>query len=82
MDSNITRRDFLNAVALNRWGHAFVYPGPGFFYGIGGKPPPSTVLRQPLSNLTFAHSALAEIQNSEAAVNEGARAATQALSML
>jgi spermidine dehydrogenase len=69
-------------IVLNRWGHAFLYAGPGFFFGVGGKPAPSAVLRQPVGNLLFAHSELSGIQSSIPAVEEGARAAAQALSFL
>src|SRR5439155_18279370 len=33
------RRD-IAGVILNRWGHAYVNPQPGFFFGEGGKPAP------------------------------------------
>jgi spermidine dehydrogenase len=69
-------------IVLNRWGHAYVYATPGFFYGTHGKPAPSTVLRQPLGNLAFGHSELAGLQSAPPAVAEGNRAAMQALAML
>jgi spermidine dehydrogenase len=69
-------------IVLNRWGHAYVTAGPGFFFGKDGKPAPSDVLRQPLGRLTFAHSELSGHQNAEAAALEGQRAAEQVLAML
>jgi len=69
-------------IVLNRWGHAYVTAGPGFFFGKDGKPAPSDVLRQPLGGLTFAHSELSGHQNAEAAALEGQRAAEQVLAML
>ena len=69
-------------IVLNRWGHAYVTAGPGFFYGRDGKPAPSDVLRRPVGNLTFAHSELSGHQNSGAAALEGSRAAKQVLSMM
>jgi len=34
-----TRRD-IAGIVLNRWGHAFVTPPPGFFFGKKGAPSP------------------------------------------
>jgi len=75
------KRD-IAGIVLNRWGHAYVYAAPGFYYGVNGKPAPSDVLRQPLGNVTFGHSELAGLQSAGPAVAEGNRAATQALAML
>lgn len=69
-------------IVLNRWGHAYVNAGPGFFYGRDGKPAPSEVLRRPLGNVTFAHSELSGHQTYPAAGEEGVRAAKQVMSML
>ncbi len=69
-------------IILNRWGHAYVNAGPGFFFGRDGKPAPSNVLRRPLGNLTFAHSELSGHQTHTNAGNEGTRAAKQVLGML
>jgi len=69
-------------IVLNRWGHAYVTAGPGFFYGTHGKAAPSDVLRQPVGRLTFAHSELSGHQNAGAAALEGDRAAKQILQML
>jgi spermidine dehydrogenase len=38
------RRD-LAGIILNRWGHAYLSPQPGFFFGIDGKPAPGEILR-------------------------------------
>ena len=38
------RRD-IAGIILNRWGHAYVNPQPGFFFGLNGKPAPRDVLR-------------------------------------
>jgi spermidine dehydrogenase len=69
-------------IVLNRWGHAYVTAGPGFFYGRDGRPAPSDVLRRGMGKLTFAHSELSGHQNSGAASREGKRAAEQVLAML
>ena len=69
-------------IVLNRWGHAYVTAGPGFFYGVNGQPSPSDVLRRPLGSLAFAHSELSGHQYWGAAAVEGKRAAEQMLAML
>jgi len=69
-------------IVLNRWGHAFVNAGPGFFYPPDGSPAPSDVLRRPTGSLTFAHSELAGGQSAPAAWVEARRAAQQVLALL
>ena len=70
-------------IILNRWGHAYVCPQPGFFFGINGHPSPPEVLRHhPFQRISFAHSELYGNQAADHAVNEGARAAEQAFNWL
>jgi len=70
-------------IVLNRWGHAYVCPQPGFFFGIDGRPsPPEVLRRQPFQRISFAHSELYGNQGADHAVNEGARAAEQAFKWL
>jgi len=75
------KRD-IAGIILNRWGHAYINAGPGFFFGRDGKPAPSDVIRRPLGNLAFAHSELSGHQTHTMAGEEGTRAATQILGML
>ena len=75
------KRD-VSGIVLNRWGHAYITPGPGFYAGRDGKPAPSDVLRRPHGALMFAHSELAGNQNWVEASTEGRRAAHQALDMV
>lgn len=49
------RRD-IAGIVLNRWGHAFVTPGPGFLLGTDGRPPSSAVVRQPFGRIAFGSS--------------------------
>ncbi|HEX4153727.1 MAG TPA: hypothetical protein VHY75_16090, partial [Steroidobacteraceae bacterium] len=69
-------------MVLNRWGHAYVTAGPGFFFGDNGKPPPSDVLRRPVGRISFAHSELSGHQYSGAAAIEAMRGAKQVVEML
>jgi spermidine dehydrogenase len=75
------RRD-IAGIVLNRWGHAYVNAGPGFFFGRDGKSTPSDVIRRPLGNLAFAHSELSGHQTHVTAGEEGTRAARQMLEIL
>ena len=71
------RRD-IAGIVLNRWGHAYVCPSPGFYFGRDGKPAAPDVIRQPVGRVGFANSELHGHQNWVDAVAEGRRAAEQA----
>lgn len=64
-------------IILNRWGHAYVTPQPGFFFGVDGKPAPSDVIRKGFGRIAFAHSELQGMQHWGPAADEGARAVGQ-----
>jgi spermidine dehydrogenase len=72
------RRD-VAGIVLNRWGHAYVNPHPGFYFGRDGKPAPRDVLKQRFGRVAIGHSELEGHQNWPGAVRNGARAAQQAL---
>ena len=61
-------------IILNRWGHAYVNPGPGFMFGRGGRPAPPDVLREPFGRIAIGHSELRGHQSWTAAAREGRRA--------
>ncbi len=69
-------------IILNRWTYAYVNPQPGFYFGKGGKPAPRDVIRKPFGRIAFAHAELNGHQHWVAAVDEGRRAAKQAMSNL
>ena len=64
-------------IILNRWGHAFVNPAPGFYFGQDGKPSPPDVIREPLGRITFAHAELQGHQFWLGGIREGRRAVDQ-----
>ena len=64
-------------IILNRWGHAYVTPQPGFFFGADGKPAPSDVIRKGFGRIAFAHSELQGMQHWGPAADEGKRAVRQ-----
>ena len=68
------RRD-IAGIVLNRWGHAYVCPTPGFYFGRNGKPASRDVIRKPLGAIAFANAELNGHQEWAAAVTEGKRAA-------
>lgn len=65
-------------IILNRWGHAYVNPQPGFFFGKDGKPAPSDVLRAaPFGRIAFANTDLAGIMDHRISILEADRAVRQ-----
>lgn len=68
-------------IITNRWGHAYVAPQPGFFFGVGGKRAAADVLREPLGRIAFGHSELTGMQLWVNAAKEGERAGLQTLAM-
>ncbi|HEY7193517.1 MAG TPA: FAD/NAD(P)-binding protein [Gemmatimonadales bacterium] len=65
-------------IILNRWGHAYVNPQPGFFFGSGGQPAPRDVLRNnPHGRIAFANTDLAGAMDHRNSIREADRAVTQ-----
>jgi spermidine dehydrogenase len=69
-------------IILNRWTYAYVNPQPGFYFGKDGKPSPRDIIRKPFGRISFAHAELNGHQHWVAAVDEGRRAAKQAIEAL
>ena len=61
---------------LNRWGHAYSVPYPGFYGGADGVAPRDT-LRRNHGRIAFAHSELDGLQHYGPAADEGRRAFLQ-----
>jgi spermidine dehydrogenase len=71
------RRDIV-AIILNRWGHAYLNPQPGFFFGSSGKPAPREVLRcAPFGRIAFANTDLAGAMDHRYSILEAHRAVGQ-----
>jgi spermidine dehydrogenase len=71
------RRD-IAGIILNRWGHAYLSPQPGFFFGLAGKPAPRELVRRaPFGRIAFANSDLAGIMDHRASIIEAQRAVQQ-----
>jgi spermidine dehydrogenase len=64
----------ISGLVLNRWGHAYVNPGPSFMFGADGSAPVSDVIRKPFGRIAIGHSELQGHQNWNGAAAEGRRA--------
>lgn len=72
------KRD-IAGIVLNRWGHAYFAPSPGFFFGKDGQPAPHETIRKGYGRVRFAHSELQGNMNMAHAMLEGRRAAREAI---
>jgi len=73
------RRDFAGII-LNRWGHAYLSPQPGFFFGRGDQPAPREILRSaPFGRIAFANTDLAGAMDHRYSILEAKRAVGQLL---
>jgi len=71
------KRDIAGLI-LNRWGHAYLSPQPGFFFGAAGKPAPREVLRSaPFGRIAFANTDLAGAMDHRYSILEARRAVSQ-----
>ncbi len=67
-------------IILNRWGHAYLSPQPGFFFGINGQPAAREVLRRaPFGRIAFANTDLAGAMDHRYSILEAKRAVEQLL---
>ena len=73
------RRD-IAGIILNRWGHAYCSPQPGYFFGKDGQPAPRQILRRaPFGRIAFANTDLVGDPDHIGAMFEGQRAVRQLL---
>jgi spermidine dehydrogenase len=73
-DDGFDPRTDIAGIVLNRWGHAYINPGPGFMYGMNGGTAPPDVIREPFGRIAIGHSELRGHQNWTGAAAEGRRA--------
>ena len=67
-------------IILNRWGHAYLSPQPGFFFGRDGQPAPRQILREaPFGRIAFANTDLAGAMDHRYSILEAQRAVGQLL---
>jgi spermidine dehydrogenase len=73
------KRD-IAGIVLNRWGHAYLSPQPGFFFGRDGNPAPRETLRSaPFGRIAFANTDLAGAMDHRYSILEAQRAVNQLL---
>lgn len=72
------KRD-IAGIVLNRWGHAYISPQPGFHFGLNGKEAPKEIVKKGFGCIQFGHSELSGYMSHTRALNEGAKAATRAM---
>jgi spermidine dehydrogenase len=74
------RQQDIAAIVLNRWGHAYVSPQRGWYYGTAGKPAPREVLRAaPFGRIAFANTDLSGNMDHRSSIIEADRAVGQLL---
>lgn len=70
-------------IVLNRWGHAYASPQPGFFFGKDGNPAPRQILRAaPFGRIAFANTDLSGAPDHRTAIREAHRAVNQLLNQV
>jgi spermidine dehydrogenase len=73
----------IRGLILNRWGHAYLSPQPGFFFGKNGGSGPGEVLRKEShGRIAFANSDLTGIMDHRTSILEAHRAVGQVLERL
>jgi spermidine dehydrogenase len=75
------RRD-IAGIVLNRWGHAYIAPQPGFYFGAPDRPAPLEVIRRRYGRIAFGHSELSGRQSWGRAAQEAQRASKQILEIV
>jgi spermidine dehydrogenase len=75
------RRD-IAGIVINRWGHAYIAPQPGFYFGTPGEPAPLEVIRERYGRIAFGHSELSGRQSWGRAAQESRRALKQVLEVI
>lgn len=59
------------AIILNRWGHAYLTPPPGFFFATDGRPAPGDLLRAaPFARIAFANTDLSGVADHRSSITE------------
>ncbi len=69
-------------IVLNRWGHAYISPQPGFHFGVDGKEAPRDIVKRGFGRIQFGHSELSGYMSHTRALNEGARATREVMKVL
>ncbi|NKB37966.1 MAG: hypothetical protein GKR93_12515 [Gammaproteobacteria bacterium] len=72
------KRD-IAGIVLNRWGHAYIAPQPGFYFGSDGHPSPPEVVDEGYGRIAFGHSEITGFQAWSNGYVQGRRAVEKIL---
>ena len=72
----------ISGIVLNRWGHAYISPQPGFHFGKDGNEAPREIIRKGFGRIQFGHSELSGYMSHTRALDEGSRAAADAMKFI
>lgn len=75
------KRD-IRGIILNRWGHAYVVPTPGFFMDTDKRIAPRNIIKKGYGRIAFGHSELEGFQHWGPAADQGRRAVEQLLQLI
>ncbi|MGY8985624.1 MAG: NAD(P)-binding protein [Sphingomonadales bacterium] len=75
-------KEDIAAIVLNRWGHAYISPQPGFHFGKDGKEAPKETVKRGFGRIQFGHSELSGYMSHTRALNQGAQAAEKVMQKL
>ena len=67
----------ISGIILNRWGHAYVVPTPGFTFDTPEKKAPRNIIMEGYGRIAFGHSELESYQHWGPAADQGRRAVEQ-----
>jgi spermidine dehydrogenase len=81
-DAGFDARRDIAGIILNRWGHAYIAPQPGFYFGTAAVPAPLETIRQRYGRIAFGHSELSGRQSWGRAAQESRRALQQVLEVI
>jgi spermidine dehydrogenase len=81
-DAGFDAKRDIAGIVINRWGHAYIAPQPGFYFGTPGNPAPLEVIRERYGRIAFGHSELSGRQSWGRAAQESRRALKQVLEVI
>jgi spermidine dehydrogenase len=81
-DAGFDARRDIAGIILNRWGHAYIAPQPGFYFGTTAVPAPLEIIRRRYGRIAFGHSELSGRQSWGRAAKESRRALQQVLEVI
>jgi spermidine dehydrogenase len=81
-DAGFDAKRDIAGIVLNRWGHAYLAPQPGFYFGAPASPAPLEVIRERYGRIEFGHSELSGRQSWGRAAQESRRALRQVLEVI